>query len=172
MQNDILFDNIYIGHSEEDAKALQAETFDIKIAVEKAEEEASKPKQAEKKTTDPKSPMDLNFMDDPVVYVREKLQLFITLVKRDPVEAVRFMPEVAATLGVGVIAILLLLGGIVGGAAPSKEQVEKGKQQANVKAQEASKKAQEVKDQVADAVASGSDKAKEEVNKRTTRSGQ
>jgi calnexin len=29
MQNDILFDNIYIGHSIEDAEKLRKETFDL-----------------------------------------------------------------------------------------------------------------------------------------------
>lgn len=44
MQNDILFDNIYIGHSIEDAEKLRKETFDLKHPVEVALEEASKPK--------------------------------------------------------------------------------------------------------------------------------
>ena len=38
MQSDILFDNIYIGHSVEDAEKLKVETFDVKHAIEKAEE--------------------------------------------------------------------------------------------------------------------------------------
>ncbi|KAJ8105826.1 hypothetical protein OPT61_g9947 [Boeremia exigua] len=44
MQNEILFDNIYIGHSIEDAKKLEEETFVPKKAAEKAEEEANAPK--------------------------------------------------------------------------------------------------------------------------------
>ena len=44
MQNDILFDNIYIGHSVEDAQKLKAETWDIKHPIEVAEEEETKPK--------------------------------------------------------------------------------------------------------------------------------
>jgi len=35
MTEDILFDNIYVGHSVDDAKALAAETFDIKHSLEK-----------------------------------------------------------------------------------------------------------------------------------------
>ncbi|EMC95130.1 hypothetical protein BAUCODRAFT_35122 [Baudoinia panamericana UAMH 10762] len=164
MQNDILFDNIYIGHSEADAAALAAETFDVKLAVEKAEEEADKPKPSEK--PDIKSPMDLNFMDDPLTYVREKAQLFYEIAKRDPLEAVRFVPEVAGTLAVGVVLVLLVLAGAVTGgakAAPSKEQVKE-------KTQQAREQAEKIKDQVADAVTSATDSAKEEVNKRSTRS--
>lgn len=162
MQNDILFDNIYIGHSIADAEALQKETFDVKKAVEKSEEEKDKPKKEDK----PKSPMDLNFMDDPVFYVKEKLNLFIEIAKRDPIEAVKFVPEVAGGLAVGAVTVLLLLAGLLTGgskAAPSKEQI-------NKKAQEAKDAAARTKDQVADAVASGTDQAKDEVNKRTTRS--
>ncbi|KAF2764766.1 calnexin, partial [Teratosphaeria nubilosa] len=164
MQNDILFDNIYIGHSVEDAAALQKETFDVKVAVEKEEEEKSKPKKDESKT--PKSPSDLKFLDDPVFYIKEKWELFYTLAQRDPIEAVKFVPEVAGALAVGVLTLLVLLGGLVGGgakAAPSKEQV-------NAQAQKAKDQAEKLKDQAAAAVASGSEKVQDEVNKRATRS--
>lgn len=162
MQNDILFDNIYIGHSEADANTLAEETFKIKLDVETAVEDAEKPK----KEDAPKSPSDLKFMDDPVLYVREKVELFITIAKRDPMEAVRFVPEVAAGGAIGLITILLLLGGILGGgaaAAPSKEQIK-------AQAEKAKASAQKTKDQVVDAVASGVQSAQDEVNKRTNRS--
>ena len=160
MQNDILFDNIYVGHSIGDAKTLQKATFDIKKASEKAVEEKDKPKK-----DDLKSPMDLKFMDDPVHFVREKFQLFVEIAKRDPVEAVKFVPEIAGGLAVGVVTILALVVGALAGSgkAPSKEQVKD-------KAQQAKDAAEKTKDQVAEAVASGADKAKDELNKRTTRS--
>ena len=162
MQNDILFDNIYIGHSIADALLLQKETFDIKLASEKTQEEKDKPK-----SDIPKSPSDLKFMDDPVTYAKEKFDLFVEIAKRDPVEAIKFVPEVAGVLGVGVVTVLAILIGLLAGpaakAAPSKEQVkEKSKQ-----AQDAMQK---TKDQVNDAVTSATEKAKDEVNKRTTRS--
>ena len=156
MQNDILFDNIYIGHSVADAEAFANQTYTVKHASEKAEEEKDKPKDDDI----PKSPSDLKFMDDPVVYVREKFDLFMEI------EAVKFVPEIAGGLAVGVVTLLIVIVGLVGGgakAAPSKEQVK-------AKANEAKDAAQKTKEQVADAVASGTDKAKEEVSKRTTRS--
>lgn len=162
MQNDILFDNIYIGHSESDAEALKEETFDVKLPIEKAEQEKNKPKDDDK----PKSPMDLQFMDDPVKYVTEKFDLFMTIAKRDPVEAVRFVPEIAGGLAVGAVTLVLVLGGLLAGgskAAPSKEQVK-------AQSEKAKQQAQKTKDQVAESVASGADQAKEEVNKRSTRS--
>ena len=163
MQNDILFDNIYIGHSVSDAESFANSTYVPKHASEKSEEEASKPA---KDDDDIKSPSDLKFMDDPVLYAKEKWNLFMEIARRDPLEAIKFVPEVTGALGLGVVTILALLVGAVGGgakAAPSKEQV-------NAKAKEAKEQAQKTKEQVADAVASGADNAKEEVNKRTTRS--
>lgn len=147
----------------EDAEALQKESFDVKQKVEKAEEDATKPKDEKKP---PKSPSDLVFMDDPVFYIREKWNLFVAIAQRDPLEAVRFMPEVAGALGVGAVTLIVILVGLIGGgakAAPSKEQVKD-------KSKQAQDAAQNAKDQVADAVTSATDKAQAEVNKRTTRS--
>ncbi|KAF2085621.1 calnexin-like protein [Saccharata proteae CBS 121410] len=162
MQKDILFDNIYIGHSIEDAEKLRKETYDVKIVVEKAEEEANKPKKEDK----PKSPMDLSFTDDPVTYVKEKLDLFLTLAKKDPVQAVKFMPEVAGGLGAAVFTVLAVFVGIVAGgskAAPSKEQVKDAAAKAKATAADA-------KDKTAEAVSTGAEKAQAEVNKRTSKS--
>ena len=156
MQKDILFDNIYIGHSIDDAEKLKAETFDLKHPAEKAEEEANKPKPKDT----PKSPSDLVFKDDPVLYVKEKLNLFIEIAKRDPVEAVKFVPEVAGGIGVIAVTIFAILASV---AAPSQEQL---KAQAN----KAKKTAIDAKDKAAEAVATGAEKAQAEVNKRTTRS--
>jgi calnexin len=161
MQKDILFDNIYIGHSVADAEKLQAETFDLKVAAEKAEEEANKPKPSES----PKSPSDLVFKDDPVRYVKEKTALFIEIAKRDPVEAIKFVPEVAGGIGVLVATILVLLVSVLFGssAAPSQEQLK-------AQAKKAKDVAVDAKDKAAEAVSTGADKVQAEVNKRTTRS--
>jgi calnexin len=161
MQKDILFDNIYIGHSVSDAEKLKAETFDLKVAAEKADEEANRPKPKD----DIKSPSDLVFKDDPVRYVKEKTALFVEIAKRDPVEAIKFVPEVAGGIGAIAVTFLVLLVSILmgSGAAPSKEQV---KAQAN----KAKSAAVDAKDKAAQAVSTGTEKAQAEVNKRTTRS--
>jgi calnexin len=161
MQKDILFDNIYIGHSIADAEKLRAETFDLKVAAEKADEEANKPKPAE----DAKSPSDLVFKDDPVRYIKEKTALFFEIAKRDPVEAAKFVPEVAGGLGVLAVTVLVLLVSVLfgSGAAPSQEQVK-------AQAKKAKNAAIDAKDKAAEAVSTGAEKAQAEVNKRTTRS--
>ena len=159
MQSDILFDNIYIGHSIEDAEKLKAETYDIKIKAEEAEKDASKPKETPK----PKSPSDLKFMDDPVLYVKEKVNLFVTIAKSNPVEAIRFVPEVAGGIGVLVVTLVaVVLGALGSGSSPPpqiKKAVEKTKESAVA-----------AKDKVTEAASSGAEKVQTEVNKRTTRS--
>lgn len=160
MQNDILFDNIYVGHSLEEAETLKAATYDVKIAVEKAEEEANEPK-----PEDPvKSPSDLVFKDDPVRYVKEKFDLFLNLAKKDPIQAAKSVPEVAGGLTVVIITVLaLLLSTLFGGSAPSKEQIKAA-------AEKGKKTAVDAKDQAASAVASATEKVQEEAKKRQTRS--
>lgn len=160
MQSDILFDNIYIGHSVEDAEKFQAETYDVKHPIEVAEEEATKPPPAKEK---PKSPMDLKFMDDPVHYVREKVDLFWAIAKNDPVEAVKALPEVAGGIGALVVTVIALIVGIVGVSAAPPAKVQKA-------AEKVKQSAVDAKDQVVDAASTGAEKAQAELNKRTTRS--
>jgi calnexin len=160
MQNDILFDNIYIGHSVEDAEKLAKETFHVKHAVEKSLADADKPKHDDK----PSSPSDLKFLDDPVTYVREKLDLFVTIAQKDPIEAIKFVPEVAGGIGAVLVTFVALLLALVG-AGSSSPAVKKA-------AGDAKQKAKEVKDKAAEATTTGAEKAKAEVTKRTTRSQQ
>ena len=162
MQNDILFDNIYIGHSVEDAEKLRSETFDIKHAIEKAEEDASKPPPPK---DEPKGPLDINFMEDPVRFVREKLDLFWDVAKNDPVQAVKFFPDVAGGIGavaVAILAILITAISLSSGASPPP-QVKKA-------AEKAKQAATDAKDSAVDAATTATEKAQAELNKRTTRS--
>jgi calnexin len=161
MQSDILFDNIYIGHSVEDAAALRAETYDLKRPVEDAEEAATKPKPVDK----PKSPSDLVFKDDPVTYVKEKFDLFLTIAKRDPIEAIKFVPEIAGGLGALVVVLIAFVVGAISLSSPATPSKDVKKA-----AQKAKDSAVSAKDNAADSASSGADAAKAEVNKRTTRS--
>ncbi|KAI1265653.1 Calreticulin-domain-containing protein [Xylariaceae sp. FL1019] len=152
MQADISFDNIYIGHSVDDAKKLADETFFVKYPVEKALEQAEKPAKQDK----PASPSDLKFLDNPVFYIKEKLDLFLTIAAKDPVEAIKFVPEVPAAL---VSLVVLVIGGILaltGGSTP--EPVKKAA--ADVK---------ETAEKAAEAVATGADKGVEKVKEATKR---
>lgn len=162
MQSDITFDNIYIGHSIEDAAAFRAETYDVKRPIEDAEEEKTKPKPEDL----PKSPSELSFQDDPVTFIKEKLELFVTLAQKDPIQAIQFMPEVAGGIGGALALVIAIIVGLVSlgsSAAPSKEEIKKTAQKAKDAATEATEK-------VAEATTSGAEAVKAEVNKRTTRS--
>ncbi|UNI14838.1 hypothetical protein JDV02_001427 [Purpureocillium takamizusanense] len=157
MQNDILFDNIYVGHSIADAEKLAEESFKLKHPVEQALAEADKPKPEDK----PKSPSDLKFGDDPVLYIKEKLDLFLTIAKKDPIEAIKFVPEAAGGIVAVVVTLIAIIVGLV--SAGSSPAVQKA-------ATDAKDKAKEVKDKAATAAATGAEKAKGEATKRSTRS--
>lgn len=160
MQNDILFDNIYIGHSIKDAEKFAEDTFFQKHPVEQLLELADKPKEEDK----PASPSDLVFLDDPVHYVKEKLDLFFTIAQNDPIQAIKFVPEAAGGLAALAVTLIAVIVGVVsmgGSSVPPKVK--------NA-AESAKSKAAEAKDKAAEAVSSGADQAKAEVNKRTTRS--
>jgi hypothetical protein len=112
MTENILFDNIYVGHSLEDAQALAAESFKIK---EKVEEEASRI--SEDKPAD--EPTKKTFKEDPLSFLRTKIADFVEAAKVSPIGALKAQPDVASAIALGFITLLGMLGtlfGVVGGA--------------------------------------------------------
>ena len=158
MQKDILFDNIYIGHDIEEANDIREKTWrpkhDAELAIKKAQNDAER-KEAEKAATSA-------WKEDPIGFAREKVDLFVTMAKQDPLEAVKFMPEVAGALGmVFVTALALIIGGLgLGSKSPKAKET----------AQKAKEAAVSAKDKAAEGAATGAEKVQGEVNKRTTRS--
>ncbi|KAG5350503.1 hypothetical protein C0989_010752 [Termitomyces sp. Mn162] len=119
MTEDILFDNLYIGHSVEDAKALAKETFDIKKPLEVA---ADKPA-----TSDDDDDEDSisSFKEDPIGFIREKAITFIEAAKEDPITAFKTQPETGAAMGAAFFTILGMIGalfGLIGGSSPAVVQ--------------------------------------------------
>ena len=118
MTEDILFDNLYIGHSVEDAQKLAEQTFEVKKKIEedvkKVEEKAEAEEAGDFQTI---------FKDDPVGFVREKVLEFVEIAKIDFVFAAKAMPEVAAGLGLVALffvgALFSLLFGSSSKPAPS-----------------------------------------------------
>ena len=163
MQNDIMFDNIYLGHSVEDAERFGNESYSIKRAIEKAEEDATAP--SKDGEDDPFA--GLRFKDDPVAYVRDKVDLFVSIAKKDPVEAIKFVPEVAGGIGILAVTVVILLFGMVGGGGGAKPPPKIYVKEPVEKAQDA---ALEDKNITAEAVGSGIEKSPADVNRRTTRS--
>ncbi|KAJ3772774.1 hypothetical protein EV361DRAFT_874533, partial [Lentinula raphanica] len=82
MTEDILFDNIYVGHSVDDAKTLASETFDIKKTLEKAKKAAEVDDDDEEES----------FSEDPIGFIRSRILTFIDILKLDPLLAFKTHP--------------------------------------------------------------------------------
>lgn len=104
MTEDILFDNIYVGHSPEDAKALAEETYEVKKALEKAKDI----KEEEDEETVG------SFLEDPVAFIRSKVLSFIELAQLDPILAFKTQPETGAGLVGAVFTLFAMLGALFG----------------------------------------------------------
>ncbi|KAI5296820.1 hypothetical protein KEM55_005536 [Ascosphaera atra] len=117
MQNDILFDNIYIGHSLEDAKAFKAETYDIKRPIEEALDAASRPSADDKDARD--SAFEA-FKQDPVAYIRRQTDLFLNLAKLDFVQACKVVPEIAGGIVALFATVVAVVFGVVSLGKPAK----------------------------------------------------
>jgi len=147
MTEDILFDNLYIGHSEEDAKKLAAESFDIKKTIEEAEAKVATPEPpAEEDDEEDEIP---SFTSNPAGFVRGKVAAFVDLVKSDPIYAFKSHPETGAALIIGILTLFSMLGALTGvvGSGAAKKPIEAAK-----------KTAQAAKDKAATAVAAGEKK--------------
>jgi hypothetical protein len=110
MTEDILFDNIYVGHSLEDAKTLAAETFEIKKPLEVA---------SDKPVDDDVEEEKLSFKDDPIGFIRTHVISFVQAAKEDPLAAIKTHPQTGAALAGAIFTLFGMLGaliGIIGGA--------------------------------------------------------
>jgi calnexin len=157
MTNNILFDNIYIGHSIEDAEKLQKETFDVKNAIEKEEEATTAPKA-------PEPPAEAgSFKEDPVAFAKAKLEPFFAIAQKDPVGAIKAFPEVAGTLVAVLGTVLAILLGLIS-AVSKPAKVKK------VTAAPASGKKPETKsEEAAKAEGSASESEKPKASRRTSK---
>ncbi|TFK42020.1 Calreticulin family-domain-containing protein [Crucibulum laeve] len=111
MTEDILFDNLYIGHSVEDAKKFATETFEVKKPLEAA---ADKPAGSDEEDEDA-----VSFKEDPIAFLREKVLNFVEAAKEDPVQAFKDQPKVGGGLIGALFTLFGMLGalfGLVGGA--------------------------------------------------------
>jgi hypothetical protein len=106
MTEDILFDNIYVGHSVEDAKTLAAETFEVKKPL-----EAATAKIEDKLDDDDELP---SWKDAPIAFIRQKAILFIELAQTDPILALKTHPETGVALAGAVFTLFGMIGALFG----------------------------------------------------------
>lgn len=161
MQENILFDNIYVGHSEEDATAFAKETFHVKSAIEKKLEDAEKP-------ADDKADINTDdipaLTEDPVAFARGHTKAFINLALVDPSRAIKEMPIAALAIGGALASILGTLLLLLTGS--STRQVKKVKKTSSKKTDAASADDKGAAEKVADAPIAGDKKTDGEVKKR------
>jgi hypothetical protein len=106
MTEDILFDNLYVGHSVEDAKAFAAETFEVKKPLESAAAKVEDKSDDEEET--------VSFKDDPVTFIRQKIFTFVDVVQVDPILALKTHPETGAALAGVVFTLFGMIGALFG----------------------------------------------------------
>ncbi|KAJ1567237.1 hypothetical protein HK405_006669 [Cladochytrium tenue] len=97
MQDGILFDNIFVGHSEADAQAFLEETWAVKSKLENAQEKKEESK-ADAASDVPFMTRVTDFVQD----MRDRIVDVITNAQTDPVEAIKDDP-VATAVGLGII---------------------------------------------------------------------
>jgi|SRR5882762_7309712 len=117
MTEDILFDNIYVGHSVEDAKRFAEETFEVKAPIENAA--------AAIKDEDDDDSTIVSFAQDPIEYLRQKALTFIELARIDPVDAFKSHPETGAALIGVVLTFFGMLGALFGLVGSQQKPVTK-----------------------------------------------
>lgn len=120
MTEDILFSNIYVGHSPADAKALAEETFHVKSKVEKAAD--AKEKKAFEADGDVPEP---TFTGAPIAFIRKAILEFVELAKIDPVLAVKTKPETAGAVAIAAFTLFGMLGALFGIIGAAQQPVTK-----------------------------------------------
>ncbi|KAJ8587787.1 Calreticulin-domain-containing protein [Rhizopogon salebrosus TDB-379] len=120
MTEDILFDNIYVGHSVDDAKALAAETYDVKKPIESA-------LSAKKDVVDDGDYYIPSFVEDPVSHVRGKFAQFFDAAQEDPVSAITTYWDTSLVLAGSVFTLFGMLGVVFGLVGSQQKPVAKAK---------------------------------------------
>jgi len=155
MQSEILFDNIYLGHSVKDAKKLAIKTWGVKLAVEKLYQKADVGADLDLNLN-----RDLNLNLDPeappatelVAFVQHHLNKFVQLAKIDVVNAVKEMPLVAGAVALVTLLLTFVLGNVLSlflpksTPAPEVKDVKEAKETKDVKETKETKGTKDVKE--------------------------
>ncbi|GAA5876376.1 hypothetical protein JCM1840_006006 [Sporobolomyces johnsonii] len=109
MTDDILFDNIFIGTSEDDLATFIAETYAIKAPLETALEAADKPK------TEPKrdAALEPDYATEPVAWLKYKALEFVEKASVDPKQAFVDAPVTGGVIGVVFATLVGMLGVLI-----------------------------------------------------------
>lgn len=113
MQADILFDNIYVGHSLHEAETIGNKTFFLKHALEEAEELEAVPPPTGQDPTGYPSELDY-FKEAPIEYIKEVSREFLLSFSEDPYTAIVSQPFVTLGLAVAFSVFFSVVFGILG----------------------------------------------------------
>ncbi|GAB0147226.1 hypothetical protein EsHS_00007611, partial [Epichloe bromicola] len=92
------------------------ETFHEKHPHEQLLELADKTKDSPLK---PAGDSDLKITDNPILYIRQKFDLFYTLAQRDLIQAITLVPEISGGICAVVVTLIALILGSFGRSSPS-----------------------------------------------------
>ena len=149
MQNGFVFDNIYVGHSEEDAAKLADETWAVKSEIEKNKE----PEAPQESLSDTASGY-LEEAKKRFASLQAEILEFSELAREDFVGTVKQMPHIAGLLVLGALLPLVFLSSLFS-SSPAPKQTKK---------KESDEKSSPVK-----ATATSSAVEQKEVKKRTAK---
>ncbi|KAJ3373007.1 hypothetical protein HDU91_001440 [Kappamyces sp. JEL0680] len=129
MQNGFLFDNIYVGHSEADAKSLAEETWAVKAAQEKLKEP--------KETAAPDSLVGtakglVEKVQHHAMELQGQVLDFITLAKQDLAGAVKQLPHIAGLLVFAALVPLLFITSLFSPSPAASKKAKKEEKQEKV----------------------------------------
>ncbi|KAI9099881.1 Calreticulin family-domain-containing protein [Phlyctochytrium arcticum] len=126
MQDGIQFDNIYVGHSADDAQKLAEETYVVKAKIEK-ELEPKTPEAEKKENEDDDDDLErLPLIEN----IKAKVFKFADHVQLNPLEAIKTAPEVAGGLAAAVLIPLFLITSLFGGSSAAPQKVKDAKNKA------------------------------------------
>ncbi|KAJ3112829.1 hypothetical protein HDU96_004130 [Phlyctochytrium bullatum] len=168
MQDKILFDNVYIGHDEQQAKAFREETWKAKYEIEAEKEKGKKEEEkvnstAVKILTTKAAEENKGTLVEKVqqfaLDMRDRVLAFISAASENPIEAVKEDPYAAGTLGIISLWFLyslssivaMYVGALLGKGADEKKEVKekkKAKDEPETKKEEVAEKKSEKKEGV------------------------
>ncbi|KIM70108.1 hypothetical protein SCLCIDRAFT_19061 [Scleroderma citrinum Foug A] len=116
MTEDILFDNIYVGHSIIDAERLGNESWVVKHNIEAA---------ATAKVLEVEEEEAPSFKQDPLGFVRDRAMKFVMAASADPVNAFKADPTTGGALVASVFSFFVIVGILVGLIGDSQQPAPK-----------------------------------------------
>ena len=120
MQNGFLFDNIYVGHSEDDANKLAEETWSVKHEIEKTLEP-----EVEAESLAGTASGYLGMAQERFNLVKEEVLEFVRLAQDDLVGTVKQLPHIAGLLVLGGLLPLIFLSSLFSGSSTPKSKKKK-----------------------------------------------